>query len=538
MALSLSANQKSILEIYQGEETFVIPDYQRSYSWGYDECYALYNDLMTAFKDNKREYFIGNLVMARYSSPKYERQIVDGQQRLTTLWLMLKVLTILCETVNTLRKTLSVDAREGDGVEVKVQPFTAQDKLIMHTILEMQLPDFQNTVGCSTLKDSDKDSKIFKSVTYLFEWLSYYAKNAGADKLKEFANYLLDNVYLLPIELYDDNKEAAQSKALTIFETINNRGLDLTNADIFRSKLYEKALFVHEQNEFVTQWAEFNETCISLGLSTDDVFRYYSHIIRGRNNITQMEINLRDFFVTESYSPLLNGSYATVMRELMKILDTILYIRHAMMTLGSESGKWFQVVDAFSNNYPMTALIVYLFVYGTVDESSLLRFTKSLIRYSYNYGSTRSVKFGIYNIIASVANKRVVDDNYIDWPSDFDYTSAGRIKEGFAKIAYYYDHDIIPNVSVDRWAGYKDSKLFTPQLSDAEVKILDSVGNFVLLDVARVNTEYSHRCAMYSKSNLSEIHNLFNNRLFFTYSDIEERDLELRKKIQKFMKGK
>lgn len=309
-------------------------------------------------------------------------------------------------------------------------------------------------------------------------------------------------------------------------------------SDIFRSKLYEKALFVHEQNEFVTQWAEFNETCISLGLSTDDVFRYYSHIIRGRNNITQMEINLRDFFVTESYSPLLNGSYATVMRELMKILDTILYIRHAMMTLGSESGKWFQVVDAFSNNYPMTALIVYLFVYGTVDESSLLRFTKSLIRYSYNYGSTRSVKFGIYNIIASVANKRVVDDNYIDWPSDFDYTSAGRIKEGFAKIAYYYDHDIIPNVSVDRWAGYKDSKLFTPQLSDAEVKILDSVGNFVLLDVARVNTEYSHRCAMYSKSNLSEIHNLFNNRLFFTYSDIEERDLELRKKIQKFMKGK
>lgn len=538
MALSLSANQKSIIEIYQGEEIFVIPDYQRSYSWGYDECYALYNDLMTAFKDNKREYFIGNLVMARYSSPKYERQIVDGQQRLTTLWLMLKVLTILCETVNTLRKTLSVDAREGDGVEVKVQPFTAQDKLIMHTILEMQLPDFQNIVGCSTLKDSDKDSKIFKAVTYLFEWLSYYAKNAGADRLKEFANYFLDNVYLLPIELYDDNKKAAQSKALTIFETINNRGLDLTNADIFRSKLYEKALFVHEQNEFVTQWAEFNETCISLGLSTDDVFRYYSHIIRGRNNITQMEINLRDFFVTESYSPLFNGSYATVMRELMKILDTILYIRHAMRTPGSEFGKWFQVVDAFSNNYPMTALIVYLFVYGTVDESSLLRFTKSLIRYSYNYGSTRSVKFGIYNIIASVANKRVVDDNYIDWPSDFDYTSAGRIKEGFAKIAYYYDHDIIPNVCVDRWAGYKDSKLFTPQLSDAKVKILDSVGNFVLLDVARVNTEYSHRCAMYSKSNLSEIHNLFNNRLFFTYTDIEERDLELRKKIQKFMKGK
>lgn len=538
MALSLSANQKSILEIYQGEETFVIPDYQRSYSWGYDECYALYNDLMTAFKDNKREYFIGNLVMARYSSPKYERQIVDGQQRLTTLWLMLKVLTILCETVNTLRKTLSVDAREGDGVEVKVQPFTAQDKRIMHAILEMQLTDFQNIAARSTLKATDKESKIFNAASYLFEWFSFYAKNSGAEKLKEFANYLLDNVYLLPIELYDDDKDTAQSKALTIFETINNRGLDLTNADIFRSKLYEKALFVHEQNEFVMQWAELNETCTELGLTTDDVFRYYSHIIRGRNNITLMEINLRDFFVTESYSPLLNGSYATVMRDLMKILDTIHYIRHAMRSPGSEFGKWFQVVDAFSNNYPMTALIVYLFVYGTADESYLLRFTKSLIRYSYNYGSTRSVKFGIYNIIASVANKRVVDDNYIDWPSDYDYTSAGRIKEGFAKIAYYYDHDIIPNVSVDRWANYKDSKLFTPQLSDAEEKILDSVGNFVLLDVARVNTDYAHRCAIYSKSNITEVQKLFNNRLFFTYTDIEDRDKELRKKIQKFMKGK
>lgn len=537
MALSLSAEQKSILEIYQGEEIFVIPGYQRPYSWGYDECYALYSDLMLAFKDDCREYFIGNLVIARYKSPKYERQVVDGQQRLTTLWLMLKVLTILCETVNPLRKTLSVDAREGDTAVVKVQPFMSQDREIMSAILKMTRNDFETPEKSPLLDTLNRANEIIVTLFYFYEWFKYYSEKSGIESLKDFANYLLDNVYLLPIELYDEKKDIAQNKALTIFETINNRGLDLTNADIFKSKLYEKALFVHEQDIFVSQWIQFKEACADSGLLVDDIFRYYSHIIRGRNNMTQMEMNLRDFFITESTSPLINGSYASVMNDLMHILEILSFIQQEMQKPHSEIGKWFQIVDAFSNNYPMSALLVYLFVYGYDDTHAIVDFTKSLIRYSYDFGSSRSVKFGIYSIIASVANKRHVDKYLVDWPLDYDYSTSGRIKEGFAKIAYYYDHPNMPNASIDRWITYRDMGLFSTPLTEEESKILDSIGNYVMLDVGRISRDYNSRCNAYSKSSNQEVKNLFNGRLFFIYSDLRKRDEALRENIRKFMRG-
>lgn len=537
MALSLSAEQKSILEIYQGEEIFVIPGYQRPYSWGYDECYALYSDLMSAFKDDCREYFIGNLVIARYKSPKYERQVVDGQQRLTTLWLMLKVLNILCETVNPLRKTLSVDAREGNTAVVKVQPFMTQDREIMNAILKMSLKDFEIPENSNLLSGFNKANEIIVNLFYFYEWFNYYSEKSGMVALKDFANYLLDNVYLLPIELYDEKKDIAQNKALTIFETINNRGLDLTNADIFKSKLYEKALFVHEQARFVSQWIQFNEACVDSGLFVDDVFRYYSHIIRGRNNMTQMEMNLRDFFITESSSPLVNGSYASVMNDLMHILDIISFIQHEMQKPHSDIGKWFQVVDAFSNNYPKTALLVYLYVYGYDDTPSIISFTKKLIRYSYYFGSSRSVKFGIYSIIASVANKRQIDEYLVDWPLDYDYSTSGRIKEGFVKIAYYYDHPNMPNASIDRWITNRDMGLFSTQLTKEDSNIFDSIGNYVMLDVGRISRDYYSRCNAYSKSSNQEVKELFDGRLFFVYGDLKKRDDTLRENIQKFMKG-
>lgn len=537
MALSLSAEQRSILEIYNGEEIYAIPGYQRPYSWGYDECYALYSDLMTAFKDDCRDYFIGNLVLAKYKKPKYERQVVDGQQRLTTLWLMLKVLSLLCETVNPLRKTLSVDAREGDGAVVKVRPFMNQDKEVLNIIFRMSLQDFTAPDQSSLLMGKNLDQNIFNALFNFYEWFSYLSQNSGSDRLKDFANYLLDNVYLLPIELYDDKKDIAQNKALTIFETINNRGLDLTNADIFKSKLYDKALFVHEQDIFVSQWIDFNEACSTNNLGVDDVFRYYSHIVRGRNNKTQMELNLRDFFISEPYSPLVNGTHTSVMTDLMQIIDIISYIRQEMQRSESECGKWFQVIDAFSNNYPLSALIVYLFVNGTDDESGIIQFSKALIRYSYDFGSSRSVKFGIYSIIASVANKRCINDYCVDWPLNYDYSSAGRIKDGFAKIAYYYDHGNMPNANVDRWLTYRDIHLFNTQLTEEESLILDSIGNYVLLDVGRLSRDYPTRCNAYSKSKNKDVLAMFNNRLFFLFSDLQQRDSTLRENIRKFMKG-
>lgn len=94
MPLSLAAAQKDLLSIFKIEAQYVIPTYQRPYSWEYDECLQLYGDITEAFQNNE-DYFIGNIVIAKSDTNKDRLEVIDGQQRLTTLLLFIKTLFII-----------------------------------------------------------------------------------------------------------------------------------------------------------------------------------------------------------------------------------------------------------------------------------------------------------------------------------------------------------------------------------------------------------------------------------------------------------
>lgn len=544
MALSLSAEQRNILQIFSGEELFFIPDYQRSYSWGYDECYLLYNDLMTAFKDDQREYFIGNIVLARYATPKYERQVVDGQQRLTTIWIILKVLSVLCESINPLHDALSVKAREGGGTNIKIQSRNNDDKTDLDTVFSYNSQLLEANIekrlqGDGTLTFSESEGAIIQATLNFYNWFSYFSNKPNSLNLKDFANYLLDNVYLLPIELYDSKRVDAENKALMIFETINNRGKDLNNADIFKSRLYDRALFAHEQDKFTQYWKDFIQQCHQLDIDVDEIFRFYSHIIRGLEGKTQMEMKLRDFFVGTKDSPLVAKPYNEVMEDLFKILDVLRFIKEQKRTEFSECGKWFQVIDAYSNNYPLTAVVVFLFVNGVDNEQNIVNFTKSVIRYAYSYGSSRSVKFGIYNMIAIVARKLPFELNIQSDFEEYNYASAGRIKEGFAMIAYYQDNPIITNISIDRWISSRDYGNLSNEWKNGENDyMLDSIGNFVVLDVARMSAPLSARILKYKDGKSVDIQWLINEGKDMSLDNFKKRDKMKRELVCRFFNNK
>lgn len=544
MALSLSAEQRNILQIFSGEELFFIPDYQRSYSWGYDECYLLYNDLMTAFKDDQREYFIGNIVLARYASPKYERQVVDGQQRLTTIWIILKVLSVLCESINPLHDALSVKAREGGGTNIKIQSRNNEDKADLDAVFSYNNTLFETSISQKLLSDgtlyfNEFERPIIQAALNFYNWFSYFNNKSNSLNLKDFANYLLDNVYLLPIELYDSKRIDAENKALMIFETINNRGKDLENADIFKSRLYDRALFAHEQDIFTEYWKDFIQQCHQINIEVDEVFRFYSHVIRGQEGKTQMEIKLRDFFVGTKDSPLVNKPYNEVMNDLFRILDVLRFISEQKHTEASECGKWFQIIDAYSNNYPLTAVVVFIFVNGVENEHIIVEFTKSVIRYAYSYGSSRSVKFGIYNIIATVARKLPFDLYTRSDFEEYDFASAGRIKEGFAMIAYYQDNPIIPNISIDKWISSRDYSMLTIEWQNEEnYNILDSIGNYIVLDVARVSAPLNNRILKYKDGKSADIQWLLTLGQDMSIDNFKKHDRMKRELVCQFFSNK
>lgn len=439
MALSLSAEQKSINDIFYSNIQYVIPDYQRSYSWGYDQCNQLYVDLVAAFQEH-RDYFLGNIIIAKSQDTRKRPQVVDGQQRLITLWLMLKVLSVLCPSlrISEYMTITSMRKNEEDILKIHSDVFETSDNNNIKKVYDYSLYDFKNRM--SKVCDSKGEIKEYKCLSR-FEYVAMlfysYLSRIDVSKLESFTQFVIDHVYLLPIELNGDSIQDASNRALSIFETINNRGLSLENADIFKARLYNKADANGEQKLFKKQWADFRQQTEDIGLSVDDIFRYYSHIIRGRENIITSEKNLRDFFLLDSASPIFKNDYKETMADLMSIVDILRQIQYLEVN-DEKTGKWLQVLDAYSNSYPRYAIVNFLFVNKKYNPSSFCRFLKSLVRYTYYVGATTGVKFEIYKIISKTSMKLPIDDYAQLLPIE-DYSQYKVLRKGYALLAYYLD---------------------------------------------------------------------------------------------------
>ena len=379
MALSLTAEQRSISKLFLQREQYVIPDFQRPYSWGLEQCRKLYDDVVEAY-NAETDYFLGNIIIAVGEKEKDKPHVVDGQQRIISLWLILKVLSVIKPDVKTLNDAICTYNWDGSKKDLKIKSevIESDDKEWIGEIDKWSEKTFKDRTN-DCIKNGEfvypvKKKNLEANALYFYYTYKNFLEENGQQELHKYLRFLLEQVSILPIELVGTNQEEANSRALTIFETINNRGMDLSDADIFKAKLYAKAITKEEQDEFISLWTEFKRNSKNIKLSIDDGFRYYSHILRGNAGITKNEINLRDFFTSQN-SPLSQKTYKNVMKDLSKIIE--------LLTLYEEKKKernllaaWLQLIDNYTNIYPKYAALVYLFHNGFEDEEHLIETLK------------------------------------------------------------------------------------------------------------------------------------------------------------------
>lgn len=548
MALSLRAEQKSINSIYAGgDDVYVIPNYQRPYSWGKDVCYQLYNDITDAFL-GKDDYFIGNIVMAKGLDDKKRPNVVDGQQRLITLWLFLKVLTVLHPDKNRLQRTLVVQSLLSDKdeprIDSKVYEHGDQDNIL--SVLGYTLDDFKtqyekyvDTKGNIHLGEC---SLIEANALYIFRWLSEFYERLGDNTKKEdFLMFFLEHVYLLPIELEGQTLADAASKALTIFETINNRGQSLEDSDIFKARLYEQAQKAHKEDDFIRQWLEFTNTCQDMNMTVDDLFRYYYHILRGKDGQTSNESGLREYFTGTGNSALSIRSYDEIIEDLNYIIYFISWMR-SQKNAQSPYGRWLQVLDLYTNQYPKYALVNYLYYYGVEDSKYLLSFIQMLVRYYYYRGATLQVKYETYRLNKMIA----IDEKVPTYDcSDFDPTSLERIgllRNGYALLAHYLKHpdSYIENVFFDR-AVYEGDYNILPnvwQTVDYE-NVRNNIANIIALDLPKRNFRtLQQKGVYYSTSKIPEIRTIIDTTGTIDFRSFAKREASLKKTLLAFFQQK
>lgn len=429
MALQLNAEQKYILKIFGDRTKYVIPPYQRAYSWTESECDELFQDLKTAFQKNKSEgYFLGNLVLATASRDEYE--VIDGQQRLTTLIMFLKVLWAFDSNNRKLKNTIWIlDDRTDEIIEQRVitNIFIEKDSLSFNEVLD---ENYQYE------KPKDKKDKFKINIYFFYEKIKEFIYQDGND-INDFIDFILYDVSLLPIHTEGENTAKAREKALKIFETMNNRGMPLDDSDIFKSNLYYMANRINETEEFIKLWKIFDERCEVIDEKLKfRSFKVYSYILRGEQGIKSSEIGLRDFFEKMEYSPFKKKTYEQILDDLSRIVDAIEFFDEKQQQSGDELAKWFQLIDLYTNAYPKDTLIVYLFKNNLVENDDLVEFSKSLVRQSYARGSTTTIKYDMYDLTIKIMHdkwKTFYDKNYI-CPDGF-----GRLYKGFELLEKYIE---------------------------------------------------------------------------------------------------
>lgn len=202
---------------------FVIPIYQRSYSWTDEQLRKFISDIFASFwgndgVSNEEPMFIGTMQLSTKNIHN-EQDIIDGQQRLTTFLLLFKVLLIKFPSCEELSK-ISLDwlsTRVNNGK----QQFYLQEVIIDDLSFndETLNPYLRNAYLINELINEQTKDEEGKSLPF------------DVDK---FVKYLLSNVYFVVIET-----RAGLSKTLQIFNAINTTGLDLNGGDIFKIRMYE-----------------------------------------------------------------------------------------------------------------------------------------------------------------------------------------------------------------------------------------------------------------------------------------------------------
>lgn len=234
---------KSIAEIFDRQYKYVIPLYQRNFSWRRPQIEQLLQDIYSAFKNGQNHYYIGSLVVLKRSNGDFE--VIDGQQRLTVLSLITKIMKINDEP------RLFYDSRP-EFEEFLADFYKSKDG--NSDIDYPQTAHLRNAIGY--IKEIDLDAEL--TATKIGD--------AGTD----FVNYFKNNVILVRVEIPQDTDVASY------FEIMNNRGAQLQKHEILKSFLLSK-LNGKSYDEFAKIWTACSQmdTPIQKLFTADDRRKYF-----------------------------------------------------------------------------------------------------------------------------------------------------------------------------------------------------------------------------------------------------------------------
>mgnify|MGYP001138332267 FL=1 len=237
---------KPLHEFIEGHKIqFVIPVYQRNYDWLMDNCDQLFSDLVKLSHSNRRSHFFGSIVTSAADS-SYNRLVIDGQQRLTTISLLLLA---GIKAVKDGAVEISEESKLDEAYEVFLKAkFCNSERKIKLVPIENDRIAYDKIFN---EEDSfDEDSKITRNYRHFYDLLTRKPQALSFDQLLD----AIERLQIISIELDSDDD------AQLIFESLNSTGLALTEADKIRNYLLMSLTPEEQQVCFKNYWQKIEQS--------------------------------------------------------------------------------------------------------------------------------------------------------------------------------------------------------------------------------------------------------------------------------------
>ena len=355
MTTTIEVNKQSVKEfLATGKNNpFVIPEYQRPYAWEEEHIRTLFDDLwefsLTIDSESNRNqpsYFLGCIVS--FENDAGEQEIIDGQQRITSLFLLLRAI------YTKLQNSEPSDYRNFSLSEI--------EKSIWHTHRLTGGVDYSDILLSSRVMNNDgneilrnilttgqSDVTLTDNYSKNYRKFQEYLENVAQRSPMNFYNFIqtiLNQAILLPITA------DTQDTALTIFSTLNDRGLPLSDADIFKAKIYNNQIDANSKDSFIQDWQELDERVEYVSESIQHLFYYYMFYLRAlENDRNTTTPGLRKYYAENKFTRLLTPN----LMDNLAVITNLWQVVNRHEPISSES--WSEDVDIrqsldILNSYP------------------------------------------------------------------------------------------------------------------------------------------------------------------------------------------
>lgn len=266
MSSKITGKEYQLSKIFSKEFDYYIPAYQRPYAWTEEETETLFDDLLDFYQTEQVDnYFLGSIVLIK-DDDKPHADVIDGQQRLTTLTIFIAVIAsyLSGDTRNNCNKYLREPGNDLEGLAPQPRLHLRQkdQEFFNKYIQDVKLSDLialdpENLQNESQQHIRANCALLIKKMNNTF--------NGDEGKITDFCRFLVTRCYLVAVYT------PSQQSAFRVFSVMNSRGLNLMPIDIIKSDIIGQ-IPEKEQQYYTDKWEDLEVQTSRSGFN--DVFTH------------------------------------------------------------------------------------------------------------------------------------------------------------------------------------------------------------------------------------------------------------------------